>query len=329
MKKFLWLLVLTGGCIEYEPSSTLPPAGVPNDRPLPIETNTDKLVQVQVPEVDILWVVDNSCSMSEEQSALQANFPIFMDFFLGSGLDYHIGVTSTDTSQANGDLRATAGVKWIDETTANPTTVFGSMVVMGTSGSATERGRDPTYQAIEVKSAPGGYNEGFIREQASVNVIVISDEEDQSTTSRSEFINWFDTLRIDPDMTSFSSIVTPTAAAYPGPCPGGVTVGTEYIAVTQAVGGILWPICNPAWDEVLEQLGIQASGLKREYFLSDLPVPGTISVWVMEDGTRFEFEEEIDYSYDPTRNSITFLEYVPNALSEVFVEYEPLGQSEG
>ena len=85
MKKFLWLLVLTGGCIEYEPSSTLPPAGVPNDRPLPIETNTDKLVQVQVPEVDILWVVDNSCSMSEEQSALQANFPIFMDFFLGSG----------------------------------------------------------------------------------------------------------------------------------------------------------------------------------------------------------------------------------------------------
>lgn len=328
MRNIIWVLALAGGCIEYTPSSTLPAQGVPNDRPLEVETKTDKLVQVQTPEVDILWVVDNSGSMSEEQAAIAQNFPIFMDFFLGSGLDYHIGVTSTDTFVANGDLREVSGVRWIEESTPNPTTVFGSMAQMGISGSATERGRDPVYQAIEVKSGPGGFNEGFYREQATINVIVISDEEDQSLSSRSEFISWFDSLKLDPDHNTFSSIVTPNLAAY-GSCPGGVVEGAEYIAVTQAVGGILWPICNPEWDEVLEQLGIQASGLKREYFLSELPVPGSIKVWVMEDGTRQNFEEDIDYTYDQTRNSILFTEFVPNALSEVFVKYEKLGASEG
>src|SRR5690349_10507523 len=57
---------------------------------------TDDILQVTVPQVDVLFTVDDSSSMEDEQGKLVDNFPRFADYFLGSGVDYHIGVTSTD-----------------------------------------------------------------------------------------------------------------------------------------------------------------------------------------------------------------------------------------
>ena len=57
-------------------------------------------------------------------------------------------------------------------------------------------------------------------------------------------------------------------------------------------------------------------------------MPGTIEVWVVENGVTYTFEEEIDWIYDENRNSIMFNEYVPGALAEVFVEYDELSASE-
>lgn len=327
MKKAIWLLALTGGCIEYTPSSTLPPAGIANAKPLEPSSTTDKLVQVTTPEVDILWVIDNSCSMYEEQSALGSNFPAFMNFFLDSGLDYHIGMTSTDYGALQGRLVNIGGERWITPQSPNPTVAFGTAAVMGTNGSATEKGRDPTFSALEIMTQPGAYNEGFVRENATLHMVTISDENDYSNLiTRAEFIDYLLNLKVDPDNVTYSAIVTPSN--YPGYCYGGIEPGTEYLAVQQAVGGIMWPICNPDWTELLIQLGMQAAGLKREYFLSELPVPGTIQVWVKEDGTRLNFEEGTDWSYNQVRNSILFNEFVPTALSEVYVKYDLLGESD-
>jgi hypothetical protein len=57
---------------------------------------TDVFQQSRVNQLDLLVVIDNSCSMGDEQTKLRENFPFFMDFFLGSGLDYQIGITSSD-----------------------------------------------------------------------------------------------------------------------------------------------------------------------------------------------------------------------------------------
>lgn len=324
----LVLPVIASGCIEYEPISSLPPQGVPNPAALEVLTQTDKLVQVQVPEVDILWTVDNSCSMFEEQAGIAENGPVFMDFFLGSGLDYHIGVVSTDMddNSHSGKLRQAGGVRWVDEATPNPSQVFGTMIQMGTGGSSTERGRDASYGALEIQGDQ--YNAGFEREDAGLHVVVLSDESDYSSlTNLSEFISFLQTRKWQPDMTTFSSIVM-----YPPPepgCVGAATPGDAYLAVTRQVGGIEWNICDRDWAQVLEQLGIQASGLRREYFLSQLPIESTLEVWVVENNVTYTFEKDIDWTYQSTRNSITFVEYVPSALSEVYVEYDVLSANEG
>jgi len=46
--------------------------------------------------MDILWVIDNSGSMIEEQKELQENFNSFITSFVGNGYDFRIAVITTD-----------------------------------------------------------------------------------------------------------------------------------------------------------------------------------------------------------------------------------------
>lgn len=323
-------LVGTSACgIDNGFSDGLQDVVVPYPSPIEPTDQIDRLVQVEVPEVDVLWVVDNSGSMGGEQDQLAANFPVFMNYFLNSGLDYHIGLTTTDMSNGGerGILMPAAGYRWIDNDTVSASSVFAEMTgSIGVTGSADEMGRDATFSALEIQAQPYMPNEGFLREEASLHVVVISDENDYSEAiGLGEFVDWMNNLKPTDDMVTFSSIVSPG-----GGCDW--EEGTDYIAVTNAVGGEFESICTEDWEPMLNRLGLQASGLKREYFLSQLPVPGTIEVWVEEvsdAGTvHLPFEEETDWLYNPSRNSIEFLEYVPNALSEVYVHYEVLAAAE-
>ncbi|MBW2255177.1 MAG: hypothetical protein JRI25_11330, partial [Deltaproteobacteria bacterium] len=114
-------------------------------------------------------------------------------------------------------------------------------------------------------------------------------------------------------------------------CDTAIEQGTDYLAVTRAVGGIEWSICDEHWDQALEQLGMQAAGLRREFFLSRVPVVDTIRMWVeLDDQLVAEFALETDFTYNRSRNSVRFNEFIPEPLSEVFIEYEVLaGYQEG
>ena len=103
--------------------------------------------------VDVLWVIDNSCSMADEQEQLTSNFPSFINYFLDSGVDYHIGVISTDLDDSSeaGQLRAPDGVRFIIPDTEEPETVFEGMATVGIEGSGSEKGRGAAYTAIELR----------------------------------------------------------------------------------------------------------------------------------------------------------------------------------
>ena len=45
---------------------------------------------------DILWVIDNSTTMTEEQELIATHFDAFAEVLLQSGSDFQVGVTSTD-----------------------------------------------------------------------------------------------------------------------------------------------------------------------------------------------------------------------------------------
>jgi hypothetical protein len=324
MRFTLGLVALLMGCQEYNLQGDPSLYAAPNPPDLGVPVVDDRIVQVTVAQVDVLWMVDNSFSMEEEQTALTANFDRFMDYFLDSGLDYHVGVVSSDMYASNngdkGKLRTINGQKWIEPDTQNPVQMFSQMANIGTDGNGDERGLLAVYTALETQAH--SYNTGFLRPDAFLSVIAISDEEDSSPDpdmpSRpfptAKFSQWIQGLKSTPDMVSFSSIVGPR-----GGCPTSDSPGVRYLEVTEAVGGIEWSICSSDWDQVLQQLGMQAAGLRREFFLSQIPVESTIHVWV-----DTEDNDGNAWTYDRARNSVTFDEFVPDPLAEVHIDYELL-----
>lgn len=338
----LGLTLLAAGCAsENKIGIPLPDYGEPHAPPIENPTFEDRILQLTTPKVDILWMVDNSCSMYDNQQALADNFPSFINYFIGSGLDYHIGVTSSDIdgdyNGSQGKLRNVSGANYIDPDTSNPTSVFTAMATMGTTGSGNEKGTGAVYECLETKR--DSFNAGFYRDEASLHTIIISDEPDSTPNnivSQQEFIGWYDDLKNDPDDRTFSGIIDP---AY----------GTKYKTISLSIGGIIWDIDSGDWELVLDQLGVQAAGLKREYFLSHLPVAGTIQVSVddAETGANLKFDEgyldpvtgeltdttgdgypDGDWTYNPDRNSITFVQFIPTALSTVIIDYTLLSSQQ-
>ena len=157
----LLLVVLTMSCMEYNiGQENKGIQGEPNPRVLVPEMKTDVITQIAKPEVDVLWVIDNSCSMAEEQTTLVNNFDAFIGYFLDSGLDWHIGVTSTDMRDNGipgnfGTLRSIGEIRYIDEDTPNPIETFRQMASLVVTGSGNETGISAAYNAIAVHGAPG------------------------------------------------------------------------------------------------------------------------------------------------------------------------------
>ncbi|TNE92049.1 MAG: hypothetical protein EP330_03600 [Deltaproteobacteria bacterium] len=332
-------IALLAGCQDFDLVQDPSVNGVPNPPDLSARVQTDRSLQVTVPAVDVLWVIDDSCSMAAEQQRLADNFPRFMAYFEDSDLDYHIGVVSTDmrSSNAQGQLRDVAGFKWIDRETPSPELVFSAMADLGTAGDATERGRDAAWTGLVTRRFTENY--GFYRENAALSVIVISDEDDQSdleVISLPDFISNLPALKRTPGMVTFSSIVGPLGGCQTTTETGSIQntePGFSYLIATDAIGGITWSICDEDWSGLLSLLGIQAAGLRTEFFLSEIPVEDTIEVWVEQEGAVIELPvEEPDtggevppsWVYNRTRNSVAFTSFVPPPLAEVFIEYQVL-----
>jgi hypothetical protein len=155
-------------------------------------------------KVDILFVIDNSGSMVEEQASLLASFSGFVDGIqaeLATADSYHLGVVTTDAyannapgcqtlgalvTQTGGDSAAgldclpfSTGARYLDDTEPDLDAKFSCIAQVGVSGSGDEIQAQSGYTAVSPEmNAPGACNDGFIREDALLVVVIITDEED-------------------------------------------------------------------------------------------------------------------------------------------------------
>ncbi len=301
---------------------------------------TDEFQQRTVEASDILFVVDDSCSMEDEQEELAANFDNFIQHFDGTNLDYHIGVVRGDLEPGATDdwgILETLpdGSKWIDADTADPTGAFNAIANVGAGGSGEcEMGLQASFSALQYQTNPGRPNEGFYREDALLTLVVVSDEVDHGGDETTiplfpscegilpvEYIPWWmNSLKGvgNQDKLIWNGIV----GDRPGGCDANGNTADEghgYWEVIDAVGGNHLSVCSNDWSEFLTQLGFEAAGLKTSFQLRRIPLESTIVVEI--DG--LESAEGVVWTYDRTRNAIDFpIEQVPEELSIVTVTYQ-------
>jgi hypothetical protein len=253
--------------------------------------------------IDILFVIDNSTSMQDENNALANNFNTFIQGFLALNLDYQIGVVTTDM-QTPSDMGQLKG-PIITTATPDPVAQFNQNVDVPFTDVMEEQGLDAAYTAL-TPPLINGVNAGLVRPGSLLSVIVISDEDDQSVVTANDMITLLDTYHGDPTLTSLSIVGGPKTGIWP--C-GGFLFGAgpvpTYWDVAQATGGIHLNLCQLDMNEIVSQLAVVAAGLSTEFFLNTVP-SDPAAVEVIVDGTPVPNDPDNGWTYDAANNSIVF-----------------------
>lgn len=196
-----------------------------------------------VTAVDILFVVDSSCSMADEQAKLSANFQALLAHAQGQNLDYQIAVTTMDVSQSGEQGAFVGSTPIITPSTPNPAQEFASNVNVGTNGAPFEEGLEATYLAL----SGGGPNPGFLRSNADLVVIYLTDEEDQSSNPAQFYETFLLALKQPPATVTVNAIIgmtTSTPSCYSDP-------GVRYEGLVNATGGVAVSVCATDWSPAL------------------------------------------------------------------------------
>ena len=259
--------------------------------------------------IDVLWVLDNSGSMDESLGRLNDQLDVFINAFLTLGLDYHIGVVTTDMDNAGQSGKLQGSPTWIDNSTANPVAAFQSRASVGSGGSGDEKGLAAAEAALSDPIA-SGHNAGFLRADSTISVIVLSDENDSSSRSARGFATWFQALRTDPDMTSFNAIVGDSGLG----CSDGdiwsgdfieAMGGDVYIDAASYTDGFFASICTPDFSTIVANMARSSAGMKSTFPLSATP-SDVSQLEVLVDGAAVPSDGIDGYTYDATENAITF-----------------------
>ncbi len=307
-------------------------------------TRTDGFDEPTTQKVDVLFVVDNSGSMSIYQAALTANLDAFLKYALAQNIDFHIGVTTTGQSPIVGSGISCPGgadggeagrlfpvdnsvPRILTPQTPNPQQIWSVMINVGVCHWL-EQGMIGAYDALTpplVDHAddprtpiPNDGNLGFLRPDAKLALIFISDSDDQSDGTVDFYAQFFASLKPNPGMVNVSAVVSPSTTV----CPSAEGPGPRYIDLAQRFNGVVEAICTPDWTASLQRVGSSVFGQQNIFPLSGWPAdPSQISVVV----NGAAVPAGAGWHYDPATNSVVFdPQSTPGAGSHIDISY-PLG----
>lgn len=275
-------------------------------------------------KVDILWVIDNSGSMGNNQDNLSKNFESFINNFLNreSIPDFQMAVVTTDprSAKANGDGKfvknKTLGSK---EATADKDQFvkdFQQLVRVGTTGSGNEANLNAALRATQRQKS-------FFRDEAILVINILSDEFDYSLKLATQSGSEIDTVEefvsaIQQSTTSqrviINSIVNLTTYGQYE------TRGEEQLQATALTNGIASDILGD-FDESLNNIGEAVLQLADSFPLSHQPYEGIITVYI--DGQK----QLTGWNYDSKLNTVTF-DNAPQSGSSIEIQYQIEAQPE-
>ena len=174
-------------------------------------------------------------------------------------------------------------------------------------------------------------NGGFLREEAKLHVIIVSDEADQSRGPTDLYIDFFKNLKgfRNESLVAVSAIAKRNGEECPGSTTG--TGDGRYTEVVDAMNGRFQSICDADWSTNMRALGLDSIGLQVEFFLSRAATASSLNVCVRSGSTtatctpaqQTTSTSATGWFYDTSTNSVVFNSgSVPPRGSRVEVRYE-------
>jgi len=323
---------------------------------------TDDFTSVGRPQIDILWVIDNSGSMRSYQQRLQENLPAFMSFATSQRADFQIGVTTTALrfggsgcpggadGAENGRLFPIDGShpRILTSSTPNLEAHWRHNMAVGTCfGPNEESALEGAFQALspplinEIKdsrynSPYDDGNAGFLRPGAALSVILVSDALDYSPQPANAYVEFFLRLkRGRKDQVRVHAISGPRASS---PIPGCSTqAGDKMIDVVEATGGTWLSLCTPttdteAWRSTLEEMSKGVFAFAKRHILRGIPGDVNKDGKVDEQDIEIRLNGKIEphirgtarvWVYDAAANAVDFEPlYIPRTGTTITASYD-------
>ncbi len=343
---------------------------------LPPGVRIDTYEQQAASQIDVLWVVDNSGSMAPRQENLGRNFHAFIKEFARNAVDFRIAVTTTDIFKEAG--RFVGAPQIISPQTPNLLEAFSANIKVGISGSPYEAGLEAAKMAIDRQSAANsdliapctaacGASDSrciascreaagfqFLRPEAYLYAIFVSDEEDRSSPEAKYYQRYFETAK-DPGNDAMVTAAAIAGDANASDCDA--TWGRRYAEVASLTGGVVGSICDNNFSATLTKLASNAVGLNQKFALQIRPNVETVNVRVYYpchidsshmsacvsqnrdacvgvSGDSVELEclvargSENGWTYEPELNVVAFSgDAVPTRQAIIEIEYYEEGKS--
>lgn len=337
------------------------PSPTPTSNPSPTPTLKVQVDEFNAPEaqqskVDMLFCVDNSGSMADKQKVLANSVDTFIGQFVARGIDFHIAVVSTDvTSTASnywttrlpdyvqpnrGRLLSRSSDRYLASSSKNVVAQFKANAKVGTSGSGVEQCFGSMLYALNDSNiGRGGFNEHFVREDALLSMIVVSDE-DEAVGSDSAFSGeTVDGLikRMKDRIAevkgknsrgySFDFVVNTTAKKPITPVVYPLNSGAHYypnfyFAAAEAFVGKTYDVLKNFGADLAKIGGDIINQAEREYKLSSKAVEGSIVVKL--DNDVIAADSKNGYTFHADRNTIELVGDAFNASpgAKVSISYQ-------
>lgn len=219
---------------------------------------------------DIIFVVDNSGSMSFEAGQIQAHMNDFSNQIIASGIDVHVVLISSYPNQGNGICIAPP---------------------LGGGGCPLADNNPPTF--THVNQSVGSHNAwqmvlnthaqwaGAIREEATKHIVVVTD--DTSNITWNSFDAQFQAL--DP---SYAGYVHHSVVCHSN-CPSAAGIGSNYITLSNNTGGVAADLCAQDFQAVFDVLVTEVIGGSALSCEFEIPAP--------PDGLEFD-PDEVNLEFD-------------------------------
>lgn len=246
---------------------------------------TESLVQASAPTVDVLFVVDGTGSMAEEQSSLGAAAEAFVTELSAQELDWQLGATSTDPE----DLGVLRGSPWIiTPEVTEPAVALATALTVGTGHVPPSAGLDTATLALRDST---GQNLGFRRPGAALHVVFVSDGEDQSgeVLGASPVDTFVDVLAAQAANSGQPARASAVVGDAPDGCSGttgDAGAGVRYLEVAARTGGAAVSVCDADFAAVAATLSELAVEWPTRFGLQAVPQEGSVTVEV--EGERTE-----------------------------------------
>lgn len=310
---------------------------------------------VQNTKIDILWVIDNSGSMATSQSALISNFQDFIGNFKQKNYDFQMAVVSTDAylglynhHSSSFDFKdgsnqfGHSGVPIVTSTTPDFDNIFLTNVHLGDQGSGDER----AFQSFK-ESLNANLNSGFLRPDAFLSIIIVSDEDDFSHDSQVFTENYN-----DPDLHNVQSFVdyldgitnsnntnrkysVSALAIFDETCRQSLTdsfsgrkIAYRYAQLVDATSGIKGSLCEN-FSQQLNFISDNIIQLATQFHLTRLPKEDSIKVYI--NGSLVPKVSDIEnpsngWVYLSDTNSIRFFgTAIPPQNASIKIDFDPVG----